>query len=306
MGDYDNYSGLFAFRPYEDSLWSQPEDAQFPPPSDLDDILNLEAISLSIQSLDFEDRLFDDVTPGFAPSHPGYSSSPNLSSLTPPTPARTVLDDLPSYRFPGPASASSYLGRVAPWQLSHPQPQPSPERERATPFSEYQRGPMVPQKRYKPHTSSDRRRYVDEVVLEGPTHFYMQKPDEVGIPLRDAMHGRFARLVQRDDPMFQERGPSISVRINWPGYQPWSRQIPTRDFRNPPEPMTRAKLAKNVAKSVARFIAEHKGRPMEEDGDPAWVVGPGKIDVFDLVLIRLDNVSKGSWQVELQLIRPLT
>ena len=41
----------------------------------------------------------------------------------------------------------------------------------------------------------------------------------------------------------------------WPGYQPWSRQVPTRDFRNPPGPITRAKLAKNVAKSVARFIA---------------------------------------------------
>jgi hypothetical protein len=73
---------------------------------------------------------------------------------------------------------------------------------------------MVPQKRYKPHTSSDRRRYVDEVNLEPSIHFFMQKPDEEGIPLRDAMHGRFARLVSRDEPMFQERGPSISVRIN--------------------------------------------------------------------------------------------
>jgi hypothetical protein len=42
----------------------------------------------------------------------------------------------------------------------------------------------------------------------------MQKPDEERIPLSDAMHGRFARLVSRDEPMFQERGPSISVRIN--------------------------------------------------------------------------------------------
>jgi hypothetical protein len=163
---------------------------------------------------------------------------------------------------------------------------------------------MIPQKRYKPHTSSDRRRYVDEVNLEPSIHFYMQKPDEEGIALKDAMHGRFARLVQRDEAMFQERGPSISVRINWPGYQPWSRQIPTRDFRNPPGPITRAKLAKNVAKSVARFISEHKGRQMEEDGDLAWLVGPGKIDVFDLVLVRLDHVSKGSWQAQLQLIRP--
>ena len=45
-----------------------------------------------------------------------------------------------------------------------------------------------------------------------------------------------------------------AVQNQWPGYQPWSRQIPTRDFRNPPGPITRAKLAKNVAKSVARFI----------------------------------------------------
>ena len=73
---------------------------------------------------------------------------------------------------------------------------------------------MVPQKRYKPHTSSDRRRYVDEVNLEPSIHFYMQKPDEEGILLRDAMHARFARLVGRDEPMFQERGPSISVRLN--------------------------------------------------------------------------------------------
>jgi hypothetical protein len=78
----------------------------------------------------------------------------------------------------------------------------------------YQRGPIVPQKRYKPHTSSDRRRYVEEVNLEPAIFFYRQMPDELGIPLRDALHGRFARLAGRDEPMFKERGPSISVRIN--------------------------------------------------------------------------------------------
>jgi hypothetical protein len=46
------------------------------------------------------------------------------------------------------------------------------------------------------------------------------------------------------------------MQYQWPGYQPWGRQIPTRDFRDhPPRPITRAKLAKNVAESVARFIA---------------------------------------------------
>jgi hypothetical protein len=74
---------------------------------------------------------------------------------------------------------------------------------------------MVPQKRYKPHTSSDRRRYVEEVQLEPSTYFSMSGPGELGIPLRDALHGRFAKLVGRDEPiLFQERGPSISVRLN--------------------------------------------------------------------------------------------
>jgi hypothetical protein len=33
--------------------------------------------------------------------------------------------------------------------------------------------------------------------------------------LKDAMHDRFARrLVSRDDVMFQEHGPSVSLRID--------------------------------------------------------------------------------------------
>jgi hypothetical protein len=50
---------------------------------------------------------------------------------------------------------------------------------------------------------------------------------------------------------------------------------------------------------------EHQGRPMEEDGEPIWGVGARKIEVNDLVLVRLDHVSKGSWQAQLQLLRPL-
>ncbi|KAN0129303.1 hypothetical protein V8E53_012884 [Lactarius tabidus] len=232
------------------------------------------------------------LTPGLdSPYQPGYLSSPILFTVTPPTPTIT-LD--PSHDALLMASPST------PVSPSWPVPRfPSPEPEKYPPLSQFQRGPMVPQKRYRPHTSSDRCRNADKVHLEQPIHFYMQKPDEEGISLKDAMHGRFARLVSRDEPMFQERGPSISIRINWPGYQPWSRQIPTRDFRNPPMSITRSKLAKNVAKSVARFIAEHKGRQMEEGIDLAWLVGPGKIDVFDLVLVRLDHVSKGSWQAQL-------
>ena len=113
---------------------------------------------------------------------------------------------------------------------------------------------MLPQRTYRPHTQSDRRRYVEEVILEQPIMFYMQNPQGCGISCRDALNSKFMRLVGRDDQMFNNRGPSVSIRLMWPGYAPWSRQIPTRDFRTPPGPITRSKLAKNVAKTVQRFL----------------------------------------------------
>ncbi|KAK0446710.1 hypothetical protein EV421DRAFT_215880 [Armillaria borealis] len=167
--------------------------------------------------------------------------------------------------------------------------------------------PFVPQIMYKPHTSSDRRRYVEEVNLDPPIYFWVQDPSECGLALSDALHSRVRRLIDRDEPMFKDRGPSVSVRIEWPGYRPWSRQIPARDFRTPPCPITRSKLAKNVAKCVQRFIQERQGVPMEDDSSPDWRVGtqPNTIRVEDLVLVSLHHVSMGSWQPHLRLRRPL-
>lgn len=74
-------------------------------------------------------------------------------------------------------------------------------------------GPFVPQRMYMPHTNSDRRRYVEEIELQQPIYFWMESPVECGISLIDALHSRVRRLQQRDEPVFEGRGPSISVRI---------------------------------------------------------------------------------------------
>ncbi|KAJ7880329.1 hypothetical protein B0H14DRAFT_2566369 [Mycena olivaceomarginata] len=167
-------------------------------------------------------------------------------------------------------------------------------------------GPFVPQLMYKPHTNSDRRRYVEEVDMEAPIHFWVENPSECGIPLSDALHSRVRRLLKRDETVFEGRGPSVSIRLEWPGYRQWSRQIPTKDFRSPPGPITRAKLAKNVAKCVQRFIQERHGQPMEDDADARWRVGPGpnQIKLEDLILVSIHHVSMGSWQPHLRLRRP--
>ncbi|GLB41720.1 hypothetical protein LshimejAT787_1003200 [Lyophyllum shimeji] len=170
----------------------------------------------------------------------------------------------------------------------------------------YNAGPLVPQKMYIPHTNSDRRRYVEEIELQSPIYFWMQDPKECGISLTDALHSRVRRLQFRDEAVFEGRGPSISVRIQWPGYRPWSRQIPTKDFRSPPQPITKAKLAKNIAKCVERFLAARTGHVLDDDVDPRWKLGArqNEIKLDDLILVSMHHVSMGSWQPHLRLRRP--
>ncbi len=75
-------------------------------------------------------------------------------------------------------------------------------------------GHIIPQKRYRPNTQSDRRRYVDEIILEPPIVFYAAHGDTTcGIRCSDALSSRFSALHGRDDPMFVQHGPSVSIRI---------------------------------------------------------------------------------------------
>lgn len=216
-------------------------------------------------------------------------SSSGRSSLLPPSPAIAPL--------PGHSPTSPLFSPIASYGY-HPNPvwdivfaHPSSGRL----------GPIIPQKIYRPHTISDRKRYVEEVVLEEPIMFVMRDPSEFGIPLTDALSGRYMRLLDRDDPMFEQRGPSVSIRLRWPGYESWSRQIPTKDFRSTPGPITRAKLAKNIARTIERFIKEKQDQ-LEPGEDHRFRVGPGFITIDDLLLVGLHHVSKGSWQAHLRLI----
>jgi hypothetical protein len=89
-----------------------------------------------------------------------------------------------------------------------------------------------------------------------------------------------------------------------------------------PGPITKSRLAINVARSVKRFIdvcsplpplfrlqqltrgfnLQAKAKlPCE---NPEWQVGPGHITVEDLLLVSMHQNSKGSWQAHLRLARP--
>ena len=76
-------------------------------------------------------------------------------------------------------------------------------------------GPFIPQLMYRPHTRSDRKRYVEDMVFDQPLYFEMRNPSEYGFPLIDALHERTQRLKDREKPVFDSegRGPSVSIRL---------------------------------------------------------------------------------------------
>ncbi|KAI5116871.1 hypothetical protein M0805_005837 [Coniferiporia weirii] len=242
---------------------------------------------------------------------PFHSPPPHLTASRSPYPTGAFSPYLVTAPLPYPAASASPNPATAPLPSSAHGYRGTPPRVAqalepgAIPAGLSVPGPIVPQTVYRPNTASDQRRYVDQIELEKPIQFCLQGPSQLGISLHDALTGRFNRLTGRDDTLFETRGPSISIRLVWQGYQPWSRQIPTKDFKTPPGPITRAKLAKNIAKTVQRFIEEQKSVPMSFGSDPRWRVGNGNIEVNDLSLVSLHHVSKGSWQANLCLNRPL-
>lgn len=74
-------------------------------------------------------------------------------------------------------------------------------------------GPHIPQTIYRPPTASDRRRYIDDVELEPSIVFETNRCPYPGFSLGDALKSYFIDLKGRDDLMFVNRGPSISIRL---------------------------------------------------------------------------------------------
>ncbi|KAL6309044.1 hypothetical protein BKA93DRAFT_415834 [Sparassis latifolia] len=85
----------------------------------------------------------------------------------------------------------------------------------------------------------------------------------------------------------------ISLRILWPGYHPYARQIRVRDESKTNNIIPRWKLASLIAKETEKFI---EGATNQAIHDEVWRVGPDHINTSCIFLIGLQHVSEGSWQ----------
>ncbi|KAH7911048.1 hypothetical protein BJ138DRAFT_34546 [Hygrophoropsis aurantiaca] len=161
---------------------------------------------------------------------------------------------------------------------------------------------FVPQLIYQPSTHADRERYVSGVTLSPPIIFRAEGTLEWGIPLTAALGRQINCLNDRDSLVFDGCGPSVSIRLQWPGYFSRRKQVHTTDYRSPPGLITKARLAKHIAVILRRFIQDMENETMHEDANPAWRVGNRHITFENLMLVSLHHVSQGSWQPQLRLM----
>lgn len=68
---------------------------------------------------------------------------------------------------------------------------------------------LVPQKMYHPITQSN----IKEVQLEQPIMFFITSPNNLGLSCCDTLNSCLTHLHDRDDQMFTNCGPSVSICV---------------------------------------------------------------------------------------------
>jgi hypothetical protein len=136
-------------------------------------------------------------------------------------------------------------------------------------------GTVVPQRRWNPADEFDIRRFVVQATLQLPI-FFVHLNGGVGFWLPDILQDRDRNLCDRDSEAPLGGTTTTHIRINvsphdllltamflthvcrlfsqWPGYDDWRRQIPTRDATFWRNPITLGRFMKHVATSVDRFF----------------------------------------------------
>ncbi|KAN0082411.1 hypothetical protein V8E55_008206, partial [Tylopilus felleus] len=160
---------------------------------------------------------------------------------------------------------------------------------------------FVPQTIYQPQSQGDKERYVSGAKLQPPIIFYKPGSPEWGVPLQDLLSKQPDQLAGGNEPAFTSCGPSIGIRVHWPGYPPWHKQVPTKDYTSKRSMICRERLAKLVAKCIKQYMETLSQQVMERGSDLRWRVGTFGIGVDDVVLVSLHHVSQGSWQPHIRL-----
>jgi len=122
-----------------------------------------------------------------------------------------------------------------------------------------------------------------------------------GVNMGDALRNVFAGLDGRDDPMFQDAGDAFSCRLLFPGYPLNSKpQIFTKRWNKDHNPITRSALAYNIARKLKSYLdLMASSHSLGGSIDKQWEIGEGFMTLDNMFLVRLEHVTKGSYQPEI-------
>ncbi|KAH9987915.1 hypothetical protein BJV74DRAFT_773696, partial [Russula compacta] len=153
-------------------------------------------------------------------------------------------------------------------------------------------GTVVPQIMWSPSSIEDRAQFGGDAELQMPV-FFEGVDGKLGLSLEAAASGRCDSLVNARQPSPLGQKSVTNIRITWLGYKEFKRQIQIRDETREHNPITIAKFAHQLGRSVDVFLKRRA----------QWRIGQGGIERGDIMIIGAVHVSAGSWVPILQLTR---
>ncbi|KAN0133464.1 hypothetical protein V8E53_008632 [Lactarius tabidus] len=160
-------------------------------------------------------------------------------------------------------------------------------------------GTVVSQRRWTPVDDVDIRRHVEDAALNLPI-FFVNHNGKLGFSLTDILRGCDRHLHNANGFAPLGGRATTQIRINWPGYRFWRRQIPTRDETSARNPITLARLMRRVGVSVNNFLTEYMSNGYVAP-DRRWQIGMHGIRQEHVKILGVVHVSAGSWMPILQL-----
>ncbi|KAI9453212.1 hypothetical protein BJY52DRAFT_1123778 [Lactarius psammicola] len=126
------------------------------------------------------------------------------------------------------------------------------------------RGTVVPQRMWSPHSASDRRRHVEMAQLQMPV-FFEGEDHRVGVSLIASADSRCHSLRDANHPVPLGQKSSTYIRIAWPGYKEFKRQISTREPTNVGNPINVARFARQIGQIVEAFLQVRLPTPLHDE-----------------------------------------
>ncbi|KAH9055024.1 hypothetical protein EDB87DRAFT_1795435 [Lactarius vividus] len=145
---------------------------------------------------------------------------------------------------------------------------------------------------WSPCSALDRRRHVERAQLQMPI-FFEGEDQRLGISLTVSTGGRCHSLRNANHPAPLGQKSSTYIRIAWPGYKEFNRQVLTREPTN---------FARQIGRTVDAFLQARELDPGCVDArHELWRIGPGGVQSCDILIIGAVHVSAGSWMPIIQL-----